>query len=190
MAGVEGRTAVITGGARGIGAATAQRLAQAGAKVAVLDLNEEAAKATAADIEAKGGRAIGLRADVTDRDRVTEVMAEIADTLGSIDILMNNAGVLRDRMLFKMTDDDWDLVMNVHLKGAFLATQAAQGYMVKQGYGRVISMSSISADGNRGRRTTPRRRRDSADSLERSRLSWGRSALPRMRSRRASSRRR
>ncbi len=150
MPGVENRTAVITGGARGIGAATAKRLAAAGAKIAVLDLNEAAAQETAAEIVAAGGRALGFQADVTDRERVTEVMAQIAEEFDSIDILMNNAGVLRDKMLFKMSDDDWDLVMNVHLKGAFIATQAAQSYMVKQGYGRIISMSSISADGMRG----------------------------------------
>ena len=150
MPGVQDRTAVITGGARGIGAATARRLADAGARVAVLDLNEEAAQEVAATITAAGGKAIGLRADVTDRDRVVEVMETIATTFGSIDILMNNAGVLRDNLLFKMSDGDWDLVMNVHLKGAFIATQVAQQYMVKQGYGRIISMSSISADGQRG----------------------------------------
>lgn len=150
MSGVENRTAVITGGARGIGAATARRLASAGAKVAVVDLNEVAAKETAASITAAGGHAIGLRANVTDRERVEEVMEIVASTFGSIDILMNNAGVLRDNLLFKMSDADWDLVMDVHLKGAFIATQVAQRYMVRQKFGRIVSMSSISADGYRG----------------------------------------
>lgn len=150
MSGVQNRTAVITGGARGIGAATARLLASSGAKVAILDLNEDAAREAASAITAEGGQAIGLRADVTDRDRVVEVMDTIASTFGSIDILMNNAGVLRDNLLFKMSDADWDLVMNVHLKGAFIATQVAQRYMVEQKYGRIISMSSISADGYRG----------------------------------------
>lgn len=150
MPGVENRTAVITGGARGIGAATARRLAANGAKVAVLDLNEAAAQETAASIVEAGGQAAGYQADVTDRDRVSEVMESIAARFGSIDILMNNAGVLRDNLLFKMSDADWDLVMNVHLKGAFIATQVAQRYMVEQRYGRIVSMSSISADGYRG----------------------------------------
>lgn len=150
MAGVENRVAVITGGARGIGAATASKLAAAGAKVAILDLNGDAAAETAAAITASGGTALGLAANVTDRERMTEVLANVAEEFGGVDILMNNAGVLRDNLLFKMSDGDWDLVMDVHLKGAFITTQIAQRYMVEQKYGRIISMSSISADGWRG----------------------------------------
>lgn len=150
MSGVSGRAAVITGGARGIGAATAMRLAQAGAKVAVIDLNEEAASSTAAAINEAGGQALAFAADVTDRERMNDVAESVMSQFGSIDILMNNAGVLRDNLLFKMTDADWNLVMDVHLKGAFITTQVMQTYMVNQKYGRIISMSSISADGWRG----------------------------------------
>lgn len=150
MSGVKGRVAIVTGGARGIGAATARHLAEAGAKVAVLDLNGEAAKATAAAISETAGEAVGFEANVTDRDSMTRVIDSIANQFGSVDILMNNAGVLRDNLLFKMSDNDWDLVMDVHLKGAFIPTQIAQRYMVEQRYGRIISMSSISANGYRG----------------------------------------
>ena len=150
MSGVEGRVAVVTGGARGIGAATARHLAKAGAKVAVLDLNGEAAKETAASISDTVGEVIGLEANVTDRHAMARVIDSIANHFGRIDILMNNAGVLRDNLLFKMSDTDWDLVMDVHLKGAFITTQLAQRYMVEQRHGRIISMSSISANGYRG----------------------------------------
>lgn len=150
MTGVENRVAIITGGARGIGAATARHLAKAGAKVAVLDLNGEAARQTAASISESAGEAIGLEANVTDRENMTRVIDSIAEKFGRVDILMNNAGVLRDNLLFKMSDTDWDLVMDVHLKGAFITTQIAQRYMVEQRYGRIISMSSISANGYRG----------------------------------------
>lgn len=150
MSGVNGRVAVVTGGARGIGAAAAKQLAQAGAKVAVLDLNGQAARATAESISSSVGEAIGFEANVTDRENMTRVIGTIAEKFGSVDILMNNAGVLRDNLLFKMSDNDWELVMDVHLKGAFIASQVAQRYMVQQRYGRIISMSSISANGYRG----------------------------------------
>lgn len=150
MNGVRNRVAIITGGARGIGAATAEHFAKAGAHVAVLDLNHEAAVNTAEKITADGGSATGFGVNVTDRGAMSETVDKIIDKYGRIDILMNNAGVLRDKMLFKMTDADWDMVMDVHLKGSFIATQLVQKYMVAQRYGRIISMSSISADGNRG----------------------------------------
>jgi len=150
MAGVEGRVALVTGGAQGIGEGIAQRLAAGGAKVGVLDLNQEAAQAVADGIKAAGGQAIGLGADVSKRDQVQAAVDALVAEFGGLHILVNNAGVIRDNLLFKMTDDDWTLVMEVHLRGAFLCSQIAQKHMVDAGFGRIISMSSTSATGNRG----------------------------------------
>lgn len=150
MPGVSNRVAVVTGGAQGIGAAVASRLAAGGARIAVLDLNKDSAELTAKGIEQAGGKAIGLGADVTDRAQMQEAFGRVVEEFGSLDILINNAGVLRDNLLFKMSDDDWTTVMAVHLQGAFIASQLAQKHMVKNGYGRIISMSSSSALGNRG----------------------------------------
>jgi 3-oxoacyl-[acyl-carrier protein] reductase len=147
MAGVQDRVALVTGGSGGIGAAVAQRLADGGAKVAVLDLDENAAAATAKEI---GGSVIGVGADVSKRDQVQAAVDHVVEEFGGLHILVNNAGVLRDNLLFKLSDDDWTMVMEVHLRGAFLCTQIAQKHMVEAKYGRIISMSSTSALGNRG----------------------------------------
>ena len=146
----ESRTAVVTGAAQGIGAAIAQRLAADGHKVAVLDLSAEAAQATVDAIAAAGGTALAVGADVSDAAAVDAAFAQIVEELGGPTILVNNAGIIRDNLLFKMTVEEWDLVMAVHLRGAFLTTKAAQKHMIEAGFGRIINLSSISALGNRG----------------------------------------
>ncbi|WBB79436.1 3-oxoacyl-ACP reductase FabG [Micromonospora sp. WMMD882] len=149
MAG-ERRVAIVTGAARGIGAATARRLAADGLAVAVVDLDESATRETVDAIAAAGGQALGVGADVADRARVEAAVARVAAELGPPTVLVNNAGVLRDNLLFKMTDTDWDTVLGVHLRGAFLVSQAAQRHMVEQRWGRIVNLSSTSALGNRG----------------------------------------
>jgi 3-oxoacyl-[acyl-carrier protein] reductase len=143
----DGRVAVITGAARGIGFGTAKRFAEEGAAVAIIDLDEAAASDAAGKLE---GKAIGIGCDVSNAASVDAAIARVVEELGGIHILVNNAGITRDNLLFKMTEDDWDLVMNVHLKGAFLMTKAAQKHFVEQKYGKILNLSSVSALGNRG----------------------------------------
>jgi len=144
------RTAIVTGAARGIGAATAQRLAADGFAVAVLDLDAAACADTVAAIEAAGGRALAVGANVADGEAVASAVATVAEQLGAPTVLVNNAGIIRDNLLFKMTEDDWDAVLTVHLRGAFLMTKAVQAHMVEAGWGRIVNLSSTSALGNRG----------------------------------------
>jgi 3-oxoacyl-[acyl-carrier protein] reductase len=141
----QGKVALITGGGRGIGAATAQKFAAGGAKVVVSDLDEGPAREVA---EPVGG--IAIACNVTERASVEAMVERTVSELGRLDILVTCAGIIRDNLLFKMTDDDWDLVIDTHLKGTFLCARAAQQHMVRQKYGKMVFLSSISALGNRG----------------------------------------
>ncbi len=141
---------MVTGAARGIGAGEAIRLAQDGANVAVLDLSAEACQETVEAVERTGSEALAIACDVSSSQQVTAAFEEVANRFGRIDILINNAGVLRDNLSFKMSEDDWDTVLDIHLKGSFLCSKAAQKYMVKQEYGKIVMTSSIVALGNKG----------------------------------------
>jgi len=140
---LDGRTAVVTGGGRGIGKAIGLTLARAGADVAVLDVLEAEAKAAAGEIAALGRRAEGYVADVTDGDAVKGVMKAIAGAFGGMDILVNNAGITRDNLLLRMSDAEWDQVLAVNLKGAFVCTRAAMRYLLKSRAGRVVNIASV-----------------------------------------------
>jgi 3-oxoacyl-[acyl-carrier protein] reductase len=144
------RIAIVTGGARGIGAAIARRLASDGMSVAVLDLDEASCADTVDGITGAGGTAIAVGADVSQPEQVQAAVRRVADALGPPTVLVNNAGIIRDNLLFKMSEDDWDAVLNVHLRGAFLMSRAAQAHMVEVGWGRIVNLSSTSALGNRG----------------------------------------
>ncbi|HVS48224.1 MAG TPA: 3-oxoacyl-ACP reductase FabG [Candidatus Dormibacteraeota bacterium] len=139
------RVALVTGGARGIGAATAQLLAREGAKVAVSDLDVGPAEEVAGPI-----RGVAIACDVTDRAQVDAMVERTVKELGRLDILVACAGLTRDNLIFKMTDEDWDVVIDTHLKGTFLCARAAQKHMVAQKYGKMVFLSSTSALGNRG----------------------------------------
>ncbi|MGI8315450.1 3-oxoacyl-ACP reductase FabG [Halobacillus mangrovi] len=144
------KVAFVTGGSRGIGKGISQRFLEEGAKVAIIDVNEEALSETESEFKEQGYEVHCQVANVVEFEQVQNAMKEVYDKFGSLDILVNNAGVIRDNMLFKMTDSDWDTVMDVHLKGSFNAARAAQQYMVENKYGRIINISSTSALGNRG----------------------------------------
>jgi 3-oxoacyl-[acyl-carrier protein] reductase len=150
MGRLEGRVAFVTGAGRGIGAATALRMAEEGARVALADVDTEGCQQVATEIDRLGSEGLVVRCDVSDAEMVQSAVDQAANHFGRFDILVNNAGVLRDNLLFKMSESDWDTVMNVHLKGAFLCSRAAQKHMVQQRYGRIVSLSSTSALGNRG----------------------------------------
>src|SRR5713226_9385577 len=150
MGRLEGRVAFVTGAGRGIGAATALRMAEEGARVVLADIDTEGCKQVSADVSKLGSESLVLSCDVADSAIVQDAMDQAASHFGRLEILVNNAGVVRDNLIYKMSEDDWNTVMNVHLKGAFLCSRAAQKYMVQQKYGRIVSLSSTSALGNRG----------------------------------------
>ncbi|GAC1538275.1 MAG: 3-oxoacyl-ACP reductase FabG [Acidimicrobiales bacterium] len=142
-----GRVALVTGAARGIGATIATRLAQDGLDVAVLDLDATACAATVEGVERAGRRAMAVGADVADEASVAEAVQSVTDSLGAPTVLVNNAGVLRDSLMFKMTVADWDTVMGVHLRGAFLMSRAVQPHLKQARWGRIVNLSSTAAMG-------------------------------------------
>jgi 3-oxoacyl-[acyl-carrier protein] reductase len=144
------RTAIVTGSARGIGASVAKRLSTDGFAVAIFDLDESACKVVVDEIKSNGGDALPVAVDVADELSVDQAVAHVAEALGAPTVLVNNAGITRDNLLFKMTTSDWDAVMNVHLRGSFLMSRATQKFMTESNWGRIINLSSTSALGNRG----------------------------------------
>jgi 3-oxoacyl-[acyl-carrier protein] reductase len=144
------RVAIVTGAGRGIGAAVAQRLAADGFAVGLLDLDEAAVKQGAEGIVADGGKAVGVALDVSNAEQVESAVSRVADELGPPTVLINNAGITRDNLIFKMTEQDWDSVLGVHLRGSFLMTRAVQKHMTAQKWGRIVNLSSTAALGNRG----------------------------------------
>jgi 3-oxoacyl-[acyl-carrier protein] reductase len=141
------KIAIVTGAARGIGAAIARRLAQDGHDVAVIDLERDACANTVAAVEAAGRRGIAVAADVSDEAAVRRGVAEAADALGAPTVLVNNAGILRDRTLAKLTLEDWETVIDVNLRSVFLMCREVQGYMREAHWGRIVNLSSIAALG-------------------------------------------
>jgi 3-oxoacyl-[acyl-carrier protein] reductase len=146
----EGRTALVTGGGRGIGAATASRFAAEGAAVVVSDLDREPAEGVAQQIRSSGGRALAVACDVTNRSAVEALFNAATGEFEAVDLLVTCAGIIRDNLVHKMSDDDWDMVIDTHLRGTFLCAQAAQRLMVPRRFGKMVFLSSNSALGNRG----------------------------------------
>ncbi|WP_106848339.1 3-oxoacyl-ACP reductase FabG [Blastococcus sp. Marseille-P5729] len=145
-----GKVAFVTGAAQGIGKEIAITLAKGGAAVAAVDLKEDSLAGTVEAINLAGGKAIAIGCDVSKMDQVEAAVQKTVDELGGIHILVNNAGIIRDNLLFKMTEEDWDMVMAVHLRGAFNTCKVATKYMTEQKYGKIVNLSSRSALGNRG----------------------------------------
>ncbi len=149
--GLKGRVAVVTGGARGIGRAICEALADSGVSIGVVDLLESEAQGTAEALVQRGVRAIALKADVSKAEDVKALFERVVDEFGTVDILVNNAGITRDTLLLRMKEEDWDAVLNVNLKSAFLCTKEALRTMTKKRYGRIVNISSVVAfTGNPG----------------------------------------
>jgi len=146
--GLQGKVAIVTGSARGLGAATARRLAEEGAKVVITDIQKDLAEATAAALRADGLEAHCVIGDITQAADVQRLVQETVATFGAVHILVNNAGFPRDKYLVKMSEEDWDLVIGVMLKGAFLAARTVMPHLIEQGWGRIINISSRAHFGN------------------------------------------
>jgi len=140
---LDGKVALVTGAARGIGAVIAKYLASLGAKIALVDILETEMKAKVAEISASDGTAECFTCDVTDWDSVQRTVKDIVEKFGGLDILINNAGITRDNLVLRLTPTDWDIVLNVNLKGAFLLTKAAVRPMMKKKYGKIVNISSV-----------------------------------------------
>ena len=145
-----GKFAVVTGAARGIGAAIARRLAAEGAEVACVDLTADRCGSIVDEITVTGGKAVAFGCDVSDGAQVEALVPGVVAEFGRIDVLVNNAGLTRDNLLFRMSEDDWDKVVDVNLKSVFLMSRAVQKHMVEQRSGAIVNLSSRSALGNRG----------------------------------------
>lgn len=135
-----GKSVIVTGSGRGIGRKIAERFAALGARVVISDLDEATVAQVAGEI---GNGAIGIRANVTNSDDVTALMDKTKETFGSVDVVVNNAGITRDTLMMRMDEKDWDMVLDINLKGAFLVTKAATRVMMKQRYGRIVNISSV-----------------------------------------------
>lgn len=148
--GLKGRAAIVTGAGSGIGAAVSRRLCLEGASVVVADVNEAAAETQATALRSEGLSAIAVKANVTDEAEVAAMVEKAAGEFGRIDILVNNAGLTRDMRITKMSVEDWDIVVDITLKGAFLCTRAVLPHMIERNWGRIVNMSSRAYLGNRG----------------------------------------
>jgi 3-oxoacyl-[acyl-carrier protein] reductase len=140
---LKGRVAIVTGGAQGIGKSIATQLALAGAKVVIADVMEEKAKSTAEEISKKGSEAIFITVDVSSLSSVEQMVKKTLDKFGRIDILVNNAGITRDALVMRMKEEDWDLVLDINLKGAFNCIKIVSPIMMKQKYGKIVNIASI-----------------------------------------------
>lgn len=140
---LEGRVVLVTGGARGIGKSICERLAKEGAKVAVVDIQKEVAEKTVEEFKGKGYDAMAIAANVAKFEDAEAAVKAVADNYGRLDILVNNAGITRDTLMLKMSDQDWDLVLNVNLKGTFNFTKAAIRPMMKARYGKIVNIASV-----------------------------------------------
>lgn len=144
---LDNKVAIVTGSARGIGEAIAKKLASEGAAIVVNALHAEGANRVAREIQKQDGKAIAVKADVSSKAEVQDLVSKTLENFGTVHILVNNAGIIRRSPIVEMTEEDWDVIQNVDLKGVFLCTQAVLPHLVKQKYGKIINISSMAALG-------------------------------------------